>query len=102
MKERKLRMLHITPDAILSVLRKGEMCHIVTEGLPPDADFRECHYDHETGTFFIAIWSESYSPVPEGSVIPPCQKITICVPPPCKGVDACTAGMEIKKGNGAS
>jgi hypothetical protein len=96
MNGRKLKLVRITPEALMEVLRKGSRCRLVTEGLPPDADFRGCSFDFETQTFVIAVWSDSYEPVPVGEVIPR-QDIIVMIPAPCTAAEECDTGVEQRR-----
>lgn len=75
-KERRYRLVFITPDLLYSLLAVGSaVCVQCIEGLPSDARFISQYYDFLRDTYGLVFESNEWGPVPFGQELP-IQRVT--------------------------
>ena len=74
---RKLARIHVTPEALLDLLKNEQPITLSFSGVPVDAKLTECFYDPATSTIVLVVESESFSVVESGQPIYACLNVTV-------------------------
>lgn len=69
MKNRRFKILRVSPEILLHMSRPGKS-EVESSPLPKDASFGGAYFNHMSAYFEICVISKEYKEVPEGALAP--------------------------------
>ncbi len=73
--EKRVRVIELAPEALLSLLIKGRR-YAITDGIDANTKLVKVHYEPLANTLYLAVQNELYEMVEDGQ-LPPAQHISI-------------------------